>query len=153
MCTFNYYGNALWRIRGLLDSIIGGVGIRRGRRDPERLSPGETLDFWRVEAVEDDPLYLKAVYLAPTVPNPFANSTRITYAIPSSDGSVPVRLCVFDPAGRLIRTLVDDDRVSGIYEATWDGRNDAGAAAAGGIYFYQIRVNGLKQTKRGVLVR
>jgi uncharacterized protein YbjT (DUF2867 family) len=41
-----------WSIRGWLDRLIGGVGLRRGRRDPERLYVGEALDFWRVEEIE-----------------------------------------------------------------------------------------------------
>lgn len=49
-----YYGDWLWRFRGFLDLLAGGVGARRGRRDPENLSPGETVDFWRVEAFEPD---------------------------------------------------------------------------------------------------
>ena len=49
-----YYGDFLWHIRGFLDRLVGGVGLRRGRRDPEHLTPGETLDFWRVEAIEPD---------------------------------------------------------------------------------------------------
>jgi len=40
-----------WRARGAIDSLIGGVGIRRGRRDPEHLRTGDALDFWRVEEV------------------------------------------------------------------------------------------------------
>ncbi len=51
-----YYGNPLWRLRGFIDLLWGGVGSRRGRRDPEWLSPGDTVDFWRVEAVEPDSL-------------------------------------------------------------------------------------------------
>ncbi len=47
-----YVFNWLWRIRGLIDRIWGGVGMRRHRRDPEHLLPGEALDFWRVESVE-----------------------------------------------------------------------------------------------------
>lgn len=43
-----------WTIRGLFDRLIGGVGLRRGRRDPDALRPGDALDFWRVEAVEPD---------------------------------------------------------------------------------------------------
>lgn len=39
----------LWEIRGLIDRLIGGVGLRRGRRDPFRLYVGESVDFWRVE--------------------------------------------------------------------------------------------------------
>ncbi|WP_131737896.1 SDR family oxidoreductase [Actinomadura roseirufa] len=41
-----------WRVRGVLDRLVGGVGLRRGRRDPHRLRVGETVDFWRVEEIE-----------------------------------------------------------------------------------------------------
>jgi hypothetical protein len=47
-----YFGNTLWRIRGLVDLMMGGVGMRRGRPDPEVPFPGSTLDFWRVESYE-----------------------------------------------------------------------------------------------------
>jgi uncharacterized protein YbjT (DUF2867 family) len=47
-----YYGNVLWRIRGLIDLLMGGVGMRRGRSDPDTPHLGGTLDFWRVEAYE-----------------------------------------------------------------------------------------------------
>jgi uncharacterized protein YbjT (DUF2867 family) len=51
-----YCANPLWRVRGAIDLVVGGVGLRRGRRDPERLNAGEALDFWRVEAVEENRL-------------------------------------------------------------------------------------------------
>jgi hypothetical protein len=41
-----------WAVRGWLDRLVGGVGLRRGRRDPRRLQVGESLDFWRVEEIE-----------------------------------------------------------------------------------------------------
>ncbi|MCW2580027.1 MAG: NAD-dependent epimerase/dehydratase [Blastococcus sp.] len=41
-----------WQVRGWLDRLVGGVGLRRGRRDPRRLYVGDALDFWRVEALE-----------------------------------------------------------------------------------------------------
>jgi hypothetical protein len=47
-----YGSDLLWSVRGLLDKLVGGVGMRRGRRDPHRLGLGDALDFWRVEAVE-----------------------------------------------------------------------------------------------------
>ena len=43
-----YFGNWMWRIRGVLDKIVGGVGLRRGRRSEFDLKPGDALDFWRV---------------------------------------------------------------------------------------------------------
>ena len=43
-----------WAIRGFIDKLIGGVGLRRGRRDPDDLRVGDALDFWRVEAVEPE---------------------------------------------------------------------------------------------------
>lgn len=51
-----YYGNTLWRLRGFLDLLAGGVGLRRGRRDPETPTVGSALDFWRVEGYEPDRL-------------------------------------------------------------------------------------------------
>jgi uncharacterized protein YbjT (DUF2867 family) len=41
-----------WAARGLLDKLVGGVGLRRGRRDPNKLVTGDALDFWRVEKIE-----------------------------------------------------------------------------------------------------
>jgi hypothetical protein len=43
---------AAWAVRGVLDRLAGGVGLRRGRRDPRHLLAGDALDFWRVEAIE-----------------------------------------------------------------------------------------------------
>ncbi len=51
-----YFGNSLWRLRGFVDLLVGGVGVRRGRRDPETPTVGSALDFWRVEAYEPDRL-------------------------------------------------------------------------------------------------
>lgn len=49
-----YAADILWRIRGLLDRLAGGPGLRRGRRDPETVAWGEALDFWRVTGLEQD---------------------------------------------------------------------------------------------------
>ncbi|MHB8998579.1 MAG: SDR family oxidoreductase [Thermoanaerobaculia bacterium] len=48
--------NAAWWLRGALDRLVGGPGLRRGRRHPQHLLPGEALDFWRVDAIEPDKL-------------------------------------------------------------------------------------------------
>jgi uncharacterized protein YbjT (DUF2867 family) len=51
--TGYYFGGVLWFLRGLLDRLVGGAGLRRGRRHPEELYPGDALDFWRVLEVEE----------------------------------------------------------------------------------------------------
>ena len=43
-----YYGNWLWRLRGFMDKLVGGVGLRRGRTNQNSISAGDSLDFWRV---------------------------------------------------------------------------------------------------------
>ena len=51
-----YAANVLWTLRGLLDKLIGGVGMRRGRRHPDELRVGDALDFFRVDAYEEPTL-------------------------------------------------------------------------------------------------
>lgn len=49
-----YFANWLWEIRGFLDKLVGGVGLRRGRRDPVKLQSGDALDYWRVILADRD---------------------------------------------------------------------------------------------------
>lgn len=56
-----YYGNLLWKVRGVMDHVFGGIGLKRGRRHPTRIMVGDALDFWRV--IEIYP-YQKLVLLA-----------------------------------------------------------------------------------------
>lgn len=53
-----YYGNFLWKIRGLMDQVAGGVGLRRGRRDQFDLKAGDSLDFWRVLMADQKKMHL-----------------------------------------------------------------------------------------------
>ena len=57
-----YYADWLWGVRGFIDKLFGGVGLRRGRKDPVYITPGESLDFWRViyASKEDKRLLLYA---------------------------------------------------------------------------------------------
>ena len=93
-----YYGDALWRLRGLLDLPFGGAGTRRGRRDPERLLPGDTVDFWRVEAIEPDRLLRLSAEM--TLPGRAWLQFEVE---PADGGSVIRQTAVFDPAGVLGR--------------------------------------------------
>lgn len=91
-----YYGNWLWRLRGFLDLLVGGVGVRRGRRDPGQLVPGDTLDFWRVEAVEPDALLrLSAEMKLP-------GRAWLQFEVErDGEGSLLRQTAIFDPRGLL----------------------------------------------------
>jgi hypothetical protein len=80
-----YAGDLLWRIRGWMDTLVGGPGLRRGRRDADRIEFGETLDFWRVIGIEQDrTLSLLAEMKLPGVANlhfklePKGDRTKLT---------------------------------------------------------------------------
>ena len=51
-----YFANWTWKLRGLMDRLLGGAGLRRGRRHPDDLRIGDALDFWRVEDLQPDRL-------------------------------------------------------------------------------------------------
>lgn len=90
-----YFGNSLWRLRGLLDRLAGGIGLRRGRRHPSELRVGDALDFWRVLAVE--PYRRLALLAEMKMPGEALLDIRIT---PAGSHEVEVRfLSRFLPRG------------------------------------------------------
>lgn len=93
-----YTGEWLWTLRGLLDSLIGGVGMRRGRLHPTRLSPGDPLDFWRVEAIEDGELLRLRAEMR--LPGEAWLEWRIS---PSERGAILTQTARFHPRGLLGR--------------------------------------------------
>jgi uncharacterized protein YbjT (DUF2867 family) len=90
-----YAGNWFWRARGLLDTLRGGVGLRRGRRDPVDLRIADTVDFWRVEAIDPE----RSLRLAAEMKIP--GRLWLQFEIdPLDDSGVQIRqTTVFDPAG------------------------------------------------------
>jgi uncharacterized protein YbjT (DUF2867 family) len=83
-----------WELRGAADRLVGGVGLRRGRRDPVDLRVGDALDFWRVEAVEPDRLLrLRAEMKVPGAAW-LQFETR-----PHDDGTLLVQTAYFAPRG------------------------------------------------------
>lgn len=86
----------LWRVRGVLDKLVGGVGLRRGRRSPSKLRPGDPLDFWRV-LVADRPGRRLLLYAEMKLPGEAWLQFRIC---PNDGGSHTLeQLAAFRPRG------------------------------------------------------
>jgi hypothetical protein len=84
----------LWRLRGFLDLLVGGVGVRRGRPAPEDLHVGDALDFWRVEAYEPHRrLRLSAEMKLP------GRAWLEFEVVPREGGSTIRQTALFDPVG------------------------------------------------------
>ena len=92
-----YYLNWLWRVRGAIDLLLGGVGMRRGRRDPEELAVGDTLDWWRVETYNRNTL----LRLAAEMKLPGRAWLEYEVKARAGGGSTIRQTAVFDPAGLL----------------------------------------------------
>ena len=88
------YANLLWRIRGFLDRLVGGVGMRLGRRDPVHLRVGDALDFWRLEEVRRPTLLrLRAEMKVP-------GRAWLQYDVtPTERGTRLVQTAFFEPKG------------------------------------------------------
>lgn len=93
-----YCADWLWRLRGTLDLLVGGVGLRRGRRDAESLCVGDTVDCWRVEALEPNRLLrLSAEMKLP-------GRAWLEFEVAESEGRSTIRqTAIFDPVGLLGR--------------------------------------------------
>jgi hypothetical protein len=91
-----YAYNWLWRLRGFLDLLVGGVGMRRGRPLREELRVGDALDFWRVEAYEPDRrLVLRAEMRLP-------GRAWLEFQVDTRQGGATIRqTAVFEPLGLL----------------------------------------------------
>lgn len=89
-----YGADFLWWARGVIDRLVGGVGIRRGRRDPKHLRIGDSVDFWRVEAIEKEKvLRLYAEMILP-------GKAWLEFRISSETGKVRiVQEATFSPRG------------------------------------------------------
>ncbi len=89
-----YSYDFLWQIRGYLDTLVGGVGMRRARRDPESLKVGDVIDFWRVESyIPDKLLRLQAEMKMP-------GRAWLQFEVEERDGRSAVRqTAIFDPIG------------------------------------------------------
>lgn len=144
---------------GAVNVVLSGFSYHAIRDDDDNGIPDRT------EHLAEVMNYINNAVLVPTgvtpaatnrldqnTPNPFNPTTSITYSIRES-GRVTLR--IYDVAGRLVRTLVDEvqpARAEG-YTIDWDGRSDAGETVATGVYFYRLESVGFHQTRKMTLLK
>lgn len=101
--------------------------------------------------------------LLPPTPNPFTTATTLPYTLPGSRGAEGQRgelstyqlinLSVYDLAGRLVKTLVDETKEPGYYQTTWDRTDSSGKRVAGGLYFCRMFADEHIFTRKLILLR
>jgi hypothetical protein len=125
--------------------------------------PGASLNrtlWYRLEGLHEDetmvaegpfPVTYRAAFrLRQNYPNPFNPSTRIRFTVPQDS---PVRLVVYDLAGRRVRTLVDEDLIANHYEIDWDGRDSRERQVANGVYLYRLVAGDHQATRKMMLLK
>jgi hypothetical protein len=114
-----------------------------------------TEDFTGVETQEGE----KREYgfeLMRSFPNPFRDITVIWFSVPGSSRSqqsAATTICIYDASGRLVRVVLSEDRLPGVYRANWDCRSDQGSLVPSGTYFCRLDVGGKGQTGKLLFVR
>ncbi len=103
-----------------------------------------------ITGMDDRPTLPTTNALHQNVPNPFNPVTTIRYNIVDNNH---VRLNIYDVAGRLVRTLVNENQRPNYYEVSWDGTNDTGQTVATGIYFYRLTAGNFIQTRKMLLLK
>jgi hypothetical protein len=92
--TGYYYGDWLWKLRGWIDLLVGGIGLRRGRKNSEHLEIGDPVDFWRVESIEQD----RKLILASEMKLP--GRAWLEFEVTEEAGGSRIRqTAIFDPVG------------------------------------------------------
>jgi hypothetical protein len=95
----------------------------------------------------------RSLALSQNYPNPFNPSTTIQYDIPDGSSPAQVEINIYDVRGRLVRKLVDQEKVPGHYQIHWDGRDKYGQQVSSGVYLYRIDAGEFNSTRKMVLVR
>jgi Right handed beta helix region/FlgD Ig-like domain len=119
-----------------------------------------TVDFDPImnpAAVEDDPADDDTEFAhhgaLSCSPNPFTQATTLSFRLEDAEAGGVSSLSVYDPAGRLVKTLVNERLGGGFHTVTWDGTDAAGEAVAAGAYYYRLSGERQDRTGRLLLVR
>jgi len=106
------------------------------------------------ETIEEN-LIPRDFSLRQNYPNPFNPTTTIQFrvGILGFGETIYTTLKIYNIKGQLVRTLFDEEKLSGDYNIIWDGRDNSGKEVASGIYFYQLKTKDYTDTKKMVLLR
>ena len=83
-------------------------------------------------------------------PNPFNPTTTISYQVPHQSD---VRIDIYNTLGQKVRTLMNDRKQPGVYEAAWDGKNDSGARVGSGVYLYRMVAGDFVKIRKMILMK
>lgn len=87
-------------------------------------------------------------------PNPFNMNTMITFDVPGlQNGSVPVRLEIYNTMGQLVKRLVDHNKQAGRYTVQWNGTDEFGGLVSSGVYFYKLTAQDVVLTKKLAIMK
>ncbi|MCK4413314.1 MAG: hypothetical protein KAY32_07215 [Candidatus Eisenbacteria sp.] len=95
----------------------------------------------------------RGLYLAPITPNPSSAGVEIRYAIPGTDGTVPVALEILDVTGRRVASLRNAPHAPGEYRLSWAGTDNQGRRVADGIYFSRLAMGGREMVRRVIMIK
>jgi len=156
-------GLSQWTINSVADTarfFLAGYAFNH-IRDDDQLGPpdyvvhlSEILEFFQNNM--EDPTGIDPVAfvnnLEGNYPNPFNPTTTIKYSI-ASPGRVSLK--IYNAAGQLVRTLVDEERSPSAegFAVRWDGTDNRGQGVSSGVYFYKLAATGFTQTKKMVLLK
>ncbi len=90
--------------------------------------------------------------LSQNYPNPFNSQTEINYSL-KNDKPQSTKLIIFDLLGRQIRTLVNKNQIAGIYNISWDGRDENGNDVPSGVYFYKLTSGSYSKVRKMSVIR
>jgi uncharacterized repeat protein (TIGR02543 family) len=138
-----YFGG--WAVDGVDTSVTDTLVLVMKKDRTIRLKSGVT-------AVDDKKMVdIPTIYqLSQNYPNPFNPSTAIKYQIPK-EGNVTIE--IYNNMGQKLRTLIDEFKKEGSYEAIWDGRKDNGETVGSGLYLYMMRSGGYVKIMKAAFIR
>jgi hypothetical protein len=118
-----------------------------GVSDPEQMA---VIRYDPADVPDDPTEHVGLAFLAPNVPNPFRDSTRLRFRLPQATRA---RLAIVDATGRQVRDLGEREWSAGYSELAWDGRDAQGALLPAGVYVARLEVGARRYARRLLRVR